>query len=70
MVASTPGTRGVDGFHIYFEVKVDPTTVRLDGFSVRLTLPIKSTQGAVTAVPTSGRTGTWYRLVTQMNQAG
>ena len=53
MVASTPGTRGVDGFHIYFEVKVDPTTVRLDGFSVRLTLPIKSTQGAVTAVPTS-----------------
>ena len=53
MVANTPGTRGVDGFHIYFEVKVDPTTVRLDGFSVRLTLPIKSTHGAVTAVPTS-----------------
>ena len=53
MVASTPGTRGVDGFHIYFEVKVDPTTVRLEGFSVRLTIPIQSTQGAVTAVPTS-----------------
>ncbi len=53
MVASTPGTRGVDGFHIYVEVKVDPTTVRLEGFSVRLTIPIKSTQGAVTAVPTS-----------------
>ena len=52
-VASTPGTRGVDGFHIYFEVKVDPTTVRLEGFSVRLTIPIQSTQGAVTAVPTS-----------------
>ena len=52
-VASTPGTRGVDGFHIYFEVKVDPTTVRLDGFSVRLTIPIQSTQGAVVAVPTS-----------------
>ena len=52
-VASTPGTRGVDGFHIYFEVRVDPTPVRLDGFSLRLTIPIKSTAGAVTAVPTS-----------------
>ena len=52
-VASTPGTRGVDGFHIYFEVRVDPTPVRLEGYSVRLTIPIKSTQGAVTAVPIS-----------------
>ena len=45
--------RGVDGFHIYFEVRVDPTPVRLEGYSVRLTIPIKSTQGAVTAVPIS-----------------
>ena len=52
-VASTPGTRGADGFHIYFEVRVDPTTARLEGYSVRLTIPIKSTQGAVTAVPIS-----------------
>ena len=52
-VASTPGTRGVDGFHIYFEVRVDPTPVKLDGFSVRLSIPIKSTDGAVTAVPMS-----------------
>ena len=52
-VAGTPGTRGVDGFHIYFEVRVDPTPVKLDGFSVRLTIPIKSTDGAVTAVPMS-----------------
>ena len=52
-VAGTPGTRGADGFHIYFEVRVDPTPVRLEGFSVRLTIPIKSTQGAVTAVPIS-----------------
>jgi hypothetical protein len=52
-VASTPGTRGVDGFHIYFEVRVDATPVKLDGFSVRLTIPIKSTDGAVTAVPMS-----------------
>ena len=52
-VASTPGTRGVDGFHIHFEVRVDATPVKLDGFSVRLTIPIKSTDGAVTAVPMS-----------------
>jgi hypothetical protein len=52
-VAGMPGTRGVDGFHIYFEVRVDPTPARLDGFSMRLTIPIKSTDGAVTAVPTS-----------------
>ena len=52
-VAGTPGTRGVDGFHIYFEVRVDATPVKLDGFSVRLTIPIKSTDGAVTAVPMS-----------------
>ena len=52
-VAGTPGTRGVDGFHIYMEVRVDPTPVRLEGYSVRLTIPIKSTQGAVTAVPIS-----------------
>jgi peptidoglycan hydrolase-like protein with peptidoglycan-binding domain len=52
-IASTPGTRGVDGFHIYFEVRVDPTPAKLDGFSVRLTIPIKSTDGAVTAVPMS-----------------
>ena len=35
------------------EVRVDPTPVKLDGFSVRLTIPIKSTDGAVTAVPMS-----------------
>jgi multidrug efflux pump subunit AcrA (membrane-fusion protein) len=52
-VAGTPGTRGVDGLHFYFEIKVDPTPARLEGFSVRITIPIKSTQGAVTAVPNS-----------------
>ncbi len=52
-VASTPGTRGVDGLHFYFEIKVDRTPARLEGFSVRVTIPIKSTQGAVTAVPNS-----------------
>ncbi len=52
-VAGTPGTRGVDGLHFYFEIKVNPTPSRLEGFSVRITIPIKSTQGAVTAVPNS-----------------
>ena len=54
LVASTPGTRaGVDPLHVYLEIKVDPTPVRLEGASVRVTIPIKSTQGAVTAVPNS-----------------
>ena len=52
-IASNPGTRGVDGFHIYFEVKVNSTTQKLDGTSVRLTIPVKSTKGAVIAVPNS-----------------
>ena len=52
-VASTPGTRGVDGVHFYVEIKVDPTPVRIEGFPVRVTIPIKSTQGPVTAVPNS-----------------
>jgi peptidoglycan hydrolase-like protein with peptidoglycan-binding domain len=52
-VASTPGTRGVDGYHIYFEVRVVETQTRLEGFSLRLTIPIQSTDGAVIAVPTS-----------------
>ena len=54
LVASTPGTRaGVDPLHVYLEIKVDPTPVRLEGASVRVTIPIKSTQGAVTTVPNS-----------------
>lgn len=52
-VANTPGTRGVDGFHFYLGVKVDDTPLRLAGFSVRLTIPIETTKGPVTAVPTS-----------------
>jgi hypothetical protein len=52
-VASTPGTRGVDGYHFYFEVRVDETPATIEGFSLRLTIPIESTDGAVTAVPLS-----------------
>jgi peptidoglycan hydrolase-like protein with peptidoglycan-binding domain len=56
LVENTPGTHGVDGYHIYFAVRVDDATVPLDGFSLRLTVPIKSTKGAVTAVPLSAIT--------------
>ena len=52
-VAATPGTNGVDGYHIYFEVRVDETPTPLQGFSLRLTIPIQSTDGAVTVVPLS-----------------
>ncbi|MGH8580711.1 MAG: peptidoglycan-binding protein, partial [Gammaproteobacteria bacterium] len=47
------GTHGVDGYHIYFAVRVDETPTPLQGFSLRLTIPIESTKGAVTAVPLS-----------------
>jgi peptidoglycan hydrolase-like protein with peptidoglycan-binding domain len=52
-VASAPGTRGVDGYHFYLGVKVERSPVSLAGFSVRLTIPIETSSGAVTAVPTS-----------------
>ena len=52
-VANAPGTRGVDGYHFYLGVKVESTPVLLAGFSVRLTIPIETTKGAVVAVPTS-----------------
>jgi peptidoglycan hydrolase-like protein with peptidoglycan-binding domain len=52
-VADTPGTFGVDGFHIYFEVQVTETSAALEGFSLRLTVPVKSTGTAVTVVPIS-----------------
>lgn len=52
-VAPTPGTRGVDGYHFYFAVRVGETNIPLQGFSLRLTMPTKSTGGAVTAVPLS-----------------
>jgi hypothetical protein len=52
-VATTPGTRGVDGYHFYLGVKVESTPVALAGFSVRLSIPIETTKGPVIAVPTS-----------------
>jgi len=51
LVDAAPGTRGVDGFHFYMEVRVDETPTRLEGLSVRLTIPVESTRGEVLAVP-------------------
>jgi multidrug efflux pump subunit AcrA (membrane-fusion protein) len=56
MVADTPGTHGVDGYHIYFSVRVGQTAAPLQNFSLRLTMPLQSTAGAVTAVPMSALT--------------
>lgn len=52
-VAETPGTRGVDGYHFYLGIRVESTPINLAGFSVRLTIPIETSKGTVTAVPTS-----------------
>jgi peptidoglycan hydrolase-like protein with peptidoglycan-binding domain len=52
-VDSTPGTHGVDGYHIYLSVRVEPIKAPLEGFSLRMTIPIQSTQGIVTTVPVS-----------------
>ncbi len=52
-VARTPGTEGVDAFHVYIEVVVDGAPPTLVGTSVRLTIPVKSTDGEVLAVPAS-----------------
>ena len=52
-VSDSPGTDGVDGFHVYFETRVETASASLEGFSLRLTIPVESTGGAVTAVPIS-----------------
>ncbi|MBU0499498.1 MAG: peptidoglycan-binding protein [Gammaproteobacteria bacterium] len=50
-VADTPGTSGVDGYHLYLRIQVTKTPITLEGVSLRLTIPIESTGGEVTAVP-------------------
>jgi hypothetical protein len=52
-VADTPGTDGVDSYHVYFEVLVDESPSTLEGISLRLTIPVDSTGAAVTVVPIS-----------------
>jgi len=53
IVDSVPGTHGVDGYHIYCAVRVDECPTPLQGFSLRLTIPINSTEEAVVTVPVS-----------------
>lgn len=52
-VASRPGTDGVDGFYVYFEVLVETPPPALVGASVRLTVPIRSSRASQLAVPVS-----------------
>ena len=52
-VAEAPGTDGVDGFHVYFEVRVDDAPPNLVGTSVRMTIPIESSADDVLVVPVS-----------------
>ena len=52
-VADAPGTNGVDGFHVYFEIVVDEPPANLVGASVRLIVPLESTGEATLAVPIS-----------------
>lgn len=55
-VAAGPGTNGVDGFHVYFEVAVPDAPPNLINASVRLTIPTESTGGPVLAVPINALT--------------
>jgi hypothetical protein len=52
-VANTPGTNRVDPSRFYLEVIPNGGSVQLVGASVKLTVSVKSTKGAVLAVPVS-----------------
>jgi hypothetical protein len=52
-VASKPGTNKVDPSRVYLEVTPATGPVSLVGASVRLTIAVKSSKGAVMAVPVS-----------------
>lgn len=55
-IADAPGTDGVDGFHVYFEVTVDNAPANLVNASVRLTIPVESTSDEVLVVPITALT--------------
>jgi hypothetical protein len=52
-VAERPGTKGVDGFHVFVSAAVDNPPPTLVGSSVRMSIPVSSTQGEVLAAPVS-----------------
>jgi hypothetical protein len=55
-VAESPGTKGVDGFHKFIEVQTDDAPLSIVGSSVRLTIAVESTGGAVLAIPVNALT--------------
>jgi peptidoglycan hydrolase-like protein with peptidoglycan-binding domain len=52
-VAERPGTNGLDQFHVYFETSVDNAPDQLNGVSVRVIIPIKTTKNEELTVPVS-----------------
>jgi peptidoglycan hydrolase-like protein with peptidoglycan-binding domain len=52
-VAERPGTNGLDQFHVYFETSVDNAPDQLNGVSVRVIIPIKTTKNQELTVPLS-----------------
>jgi hypothetical protein len=55
-IAAGPGTDGVDGFHVYFEVVVEDGEPVIINASVRLTIPIETTGDPVLVVPVTALT--------------
>ena len=53
LVASGPGTNGVDPQHVYMEVVPDKAPPQLVGASVKVTIAVSSTAGKVLVVPAS-----------------
>lgn len=53
VVASGPGTNGVDPQHVYMEVLPDQAPPQLVGASVKVTISVSSTSGKVLVVPAS-----------------
>lgn len=53
LVAPTPGTLGADAFHVAFRVLMDDPSAELVGASLRITVPIESTDEAKLTVPVS-----------------
>jgi peptidoglycan hydrolase-like protein with peptidoglycan-binding domain len=51
LIAPSPGTNGLDNQHYYMEVAPEETPPELRDSSVKLTIPVESTEGEVLAVP-------------------
>lgn len=58
LVAENPGTRGASGYQRFCEIRVTETSMPLNGQSLRVSIPVNSTQGEVLVVPASALTRT------------